>query len=178
MSAEFLSGGERLLEIGAGAFFERAAARTEGSLANGFAGKIGGKAIFVYGDDRKAAAVYSDAVGDLQLGGKRGRVNSDAASFAMERQRFHSAKVLYDSGKHCDIEDSILAGKGDLSTEDSQKWPFHVSFAVYALEVGLDGHVRAELLHANIWQRRLAWGGHVCEGNPCLSGKFRSVEEH
>jgi len=39
--------------------------------------------------------------------------------------------------------------------EDSQKWLSHLSVPVGVLEIGLDCDVGAELLYAQVWQRRL-----------------------
>src|SRR6266849_3199626 len=95
----------------------------------------------------------------------------------------------------CDIEDSILLQKCESLTPDSQKWLSHsdsctvkavarlphskacLDFAVHVLQISLDRHIRPELLHAQVWQRRLSGSGHVREWHPDLAGEFRGVEE-
>src|SRR5579863_301777 len=108
MAAEFLAGGQRLLEIDASSDLQRTAAPAERSFAHGFAGEVGGERAVIDGGDREAATVHRDTVGDRQLRGERGRVNGDAAAFVAQRERFDSAEVLDNSGEHCDIEDNIL----------------------------------------------------------------------
>src|SRR5882724_11074610 len=63
VAAEFLSGGERLLQIHARAFLERSLVCTERCLANRFAGEIGGKMILIDGNYGQAAAIHGNAVG-------------------------------------------------------------------------------------------------------------------
>src|SRR6267154_2221697 len=54
----------------------------------------------------------------------------------------------------------------------------HLHLAVDVLEVGFDGYVRTELLHADIWQRRSTRGWQVREGNSCLAGKSWRKKKH
>src|SRR5260221_2497253 len=106
VAAEFLSRGERLFQIDARAFLQRAAAVcAEGGLANGFSGEISGEALFIDGDYGEAAAVHGDAVGYSEIGRERWCVNGDADAVVFKRQRLDPAKVLDDSGEH-EYEDS------------------------------------------------------------------------
>jgi hypothetical protein len=108
----------KLFACGHGLFKIDAHARpqfTEGGLANGFAGKIGGKAIITHGDNREAAAVHSDAVGDSQMRSDRGRVYGEPAAVRVELQGIDGAEVLDDAGEH-----EVLAkiGRGIWGTAD------------------------------------------------------------
>src|SRR5438874_851900 len=86
VSAKFFSGGQRTLQIDARAYLERSRAGAEGSLAQRFAGKIGGEILFVDGRDGEAATVYRDAVGDGQRSCQGIRANRDASAVRLHGQ--------------------------------------------------------------------------------------------
>src|SRR6266404_3932414 len=101
VAAEFLARGQGLLEIDAGAFYQRhAAIRAEGRLANGFAGEISRKMVFVDGNNGEATAVHGDAVGDDEFGRERRCLNGDAAAVSLQRESLDRAEMLNNPGEH------------------------------------------------------------------------------
>src|ERR1700688_1646164 len=68
------------------------------------------------------------------------------------------------------VDECAYAPKAVARLPHSKLKPLHL--AVNVLEVGFDRYVGAELLHADIWQRRWTWNWHVREGNSCFAGKF------
>src|ERR1035437_214109 len=62
VTAEFFSGGERLLEVDERAGFQGVRCCAEGSLSDRFSGEIGGKTFCGEGNHGEAAAVYRDAL--------------------------------------------------------------------------------------------------------------------
>ena len=99
MAAKLFAGGHGLFEIDA----HPRPQFTEGGLANGFPGKIGGEAIVSHGDNREAATVHGDAVGDGQMRSDRGRVDGEPSAVRVELQGIDGAEMLDDAGEHKDL---------------------------------------------------------------------------
>lgn len=99
VAAEFLAGGQRLLEIDARTFPQPAGTLAEGRLPNCFAGQIGGKRIFAESDDGQAAPIYSDAVGNGENWRKARCADGDAAAGGAQLERVNGPNVFDDAGK-------------------------------------------------------------------------------
>src|SRR5690349_10859169 len=100
MAAEFFPRGQRLLEVYACTFSQSAAGCAERGLADSFTGEISREAVIVDGNNREAAAVHGNAIGNGELGRKRRRVNRYAATLILHRERFDRAEMLDNPREH------------------------------------------------------------------------------
>src|ERR1700719_2403095 len=74
------------------------------------------------------------------------------------------------------VDECAYAPKAVARLPHFKLQPLHL--AVDVLQADFDCYVGAELLHADIWQRRWTWHVHVRERDSCFAGKFRRVEKH
>jgi hypothetical protein len=100
VAAKFLSSGHRLLQVDASAEPQLAAFCAERSFTDGLAGEIRGETSIVEVNNRQAAAIHSDAVGDGQRRSEGWSVDSDTSTVAMEMERLDGSDVLDDSSEH------------------------------------------------------------------------------
>ena len=96
MAAKFFPGGQRLFQVYSGASFER----SERSLSDRFAGKIGEKMTAIAMNHREAATVDRDAGGDGEMWGERWSVHRKFAAAGIYFEAGYGAEMFDDAGKH------------------------------------------------------------------------------